>query len=64
MGNIQDMVFNLQTIIDFAAEHFGLGKGDIIFTGTPEGVGPVSDGDRLSLLLGEQVLGECIINLF
>ncbi len=63
IGNIKDMVFDLQTIIDFSAEHFGLGKGDIIFTGTPEGVGPVSDGDHLSLLLGEQVLGDCIIKL-
>ncbi|MFZ7946416.1 fumarylacetoacetate hydrolase family protein [Neobacillus sp. 19] len=57
-GNIQNMIFDLQTIIDFCALHFGLGKGDIIFTGTPEGVGPVAEGDRFALKWGENTLGE------
>lgn len=63
IGNITDLIFDLQTIIDFSAKHFGLGKGDIIFTGTPEGVGPVSDGDSLSLLWGEELLGQSFIKL-
>jgi fumarylpyruvate hydrolase len=62
-GNISNMIFDLQTIIDFSAEHFGLGEGDIIFTGTPEGVGEVMDGDQLSLLWNQTVLGECMIRL-
>ncbi|MCM3764967.1 fumarylacetoacetate hydrolase family protein [Neobacillus niacini] len=62
-GNISSMIFDLQTIIDFSAEHFGLGEGDIIFTGTPEGVGEVKSGDKLSLVWDQTVLGECIINL-
>ncbi|KPC77250.1 fumarylacetoacetate hydrolase [Thermoactinomyces vulgaris] len=60
-GNIQDMVFDLQTIIDFCGNHLGLGAGDIIYTGTPAGVGEVHAGDRLQLLWGEDVLGECVI---
>lgn len=62
-GNISNMIFDLQTIIDFSAEHFGLGVGDIIFTGTPEGVGEVMDRDQLLLVWDQSVLGDCIIRL-
>ena len=62
-GNIQSLIFDFQTLIDFCAENFGLGKGDIIFTGTPEGVGPLANGDELTLLWGEAVLGKSIVNL-
>ncbi|WHY68951.1 fumarylacetoacetate hydrolase family protein [Neobacillus sp. SuZ13] len=57
-GNIKDMLFDLRTIIDFVALNFGLGKGDIIFTGTPAGVGAVLDGDRFSLNWGQEELGK------
>lgn len=62
-GNIKDQIFDLQTIIDFTAANFGLAKDDIIFTGTPQGVGLISDGDQVSLLFNEQVLGDCMIKL-
>ncbi|SFJ93845.1 fumarylacetoacetate hydrolase family protein [Thermoflavimicrobium dichotomicum] len=62
-GNIQDMLFDLETIILFCSQHFGIGAGDIIYTGTPAGVGPVTDGDRLQLKWGEEILGECFIRL-
>ena len=62
-GNSQNMIFDLQTIVDFTAQNFGLGEGDIIFTGTPEGVGQVTDGDHLSLVWDHKVLGECLIKL-
>jgi 2-keto-4-pentenoate hydratase/2-oxohepta-3-ene-1,7-dioic acid hydratase in catechol pathway len=60
-GNIANMIFPLQQIIDFIAERYGLGEGDHIFTGTPEGVGPVHKGDRLEISYGTQVLGSCDI---
>ncbi|WP_419888173.1 fumarylacetoacetate hydrolase family protein [Neobacillus niacini] len=60
-GNSKNMLFDLQTIIDFTALNFGLGEGDLIYTGTPEGVGPVNDNDHLTLLWGNSKLGECII---
>ncbi|KRF43386.1 fumarylacetoacetate hydrolase family protein [Paenibacillus sp. Soil787] len=62
-GNISNMIFNLQTIIDYIAKHYGLGAGDIIYTGTPEGVGPVHQGDRMELLWGEEVFGAVTINM-
>lgn len=63
VGNITDMIFNLQTIVDFVGVEFGLEEGDIIFTGTPEGVGSVTNGDQLKLLWGKEILGECTIAL-
>ncbi|WP_232697826.1 fumarylacetoacetate hydrolase family protein [Brevibacillus daliensis] len=62
-GNIKDVIFDLQTLITFIGEQLGLGKGDIIYTGTPAGVGPVADGDQLRLTWGEKTLGECQITM-
>lgn len=62
-GNISDMLFDLQTIFEFVAKHYGLHAGDIIYTGTPAGVGPLADGDKLELLWGEDVFGHCSIKL-
>lgn len=57
------MIFDLQTIVDFTSNHFGLGEGDIIFTGTPEGVGQVFDGDHLTLKWDNKILSDCFIIL-
>lgn len=57
-GNIGNVIFDLMTLIRYIAEHFGLDRGDVIYTGTPEGVGPISDGDVLTFLWGEQKWGE------
>lgn len=61
-GDIRQMIFDLQTIIEYIAENFGLGAGDIIYTGTPEGVGELQDGDVLELIYGEENLGTCVIS--
>ncbi|UOR13565.1 fumarylacetoacetate hydrolase family protein [Halobacillus amylolyticus] len=63
LGTIQHLIFDLQTLIDYTALHLGLGEGDVIFTGTPQGVGKVSDGDELSLLWDAGKLGDCTIKL-
>lgn len=62
-GNIKNMIFDLPTIIEYTAKHLGLGQGDIIFTGTPAGVGPVLDGDSFTCKLADNNLGGCIIKL-
>lgn len=60
-GNANDMLFSFQEIIDYCAESFGLGVGDIIYTGTPAGVAAVNNNDHLVLKLGDNVVGECTI---
>ncbi|WP_152394402.1 fumarylacetoacetate hydrolase family protein [Paenibacillus guangzhouensis] len=60
-GNARDMIFDVKTIVDFVAMHYGIGKGDIIFTGTPAGVGAAVAGDKLELFYGDNRLDSCII---
>jgi 2-keto-4-pentenoate hydratase/2-oxohepta-3-ene-1,7-dioic acid hydratase in catechol pathway len=62
-GNIKNMIFDLPTIFEHIAKHLGLDEGDIVFTGTPAGVGPVSDGDHLVYKWGEKQVGSCVIKL-
>jgi fumarylpyruvate hydrolase len=62
-GNIRNMIFDLPTIFEYTAKHLGLDEGDIIFTGTPAGVGPVLDGDHLVYKWGEKQVGSCTIKL-
>ena len=46
-GHTADMLFTIDQIISFVSEYFTLKTGDLIFTGTPAGVGPVAIGDNL-----------------
>ena len=41
------MIFPLATLIAYVSSVFTLIPGDLIFTGTPAGVGPIASGDRL-----------------
>ncbi|WP_440118644.1 fumarylacetoacetate hydrolase family protein [Paenibacillus sp. QZ-Y1] len=60
-GNIRNMIFSLQEIVDYVGHHYGLGPGDVIFTGTPEGVGPTAAGDVLELTWDGVSLGKSTI---
>jgi fumarylpyruvate hydrolase len=62
-GNSRDMVFGLQELVDFVGRSYGLGKGDLLYTGTPAGVGALSNGDRLEVWLGEETLGSAVVKL-
>ena len=53
-GNTQLMLFNFDEIISYISRYFTLKKGDIIFTGTPAGVGPVQVGDQLEAFIENQ----------
>jgi acylpyruvate hydrolase len=46
-GKSRDMIFNVDQIIAHVSKYFTLKIGDLIFTGTPAGVGAVAIGDRL-----------------
>jgi fumarylpyruvate hydrolase len=62
-GNTSAMIFDLQVTVDFIAERYGLGPGDIIYTGTPAGVGSLANGDVLRLQWGNEQAGSCIMQL-
>ncbi len=56
-GCSTDMIFNFADIISYVSRFFTLKTGDLIFTGTPAGVGPVSKNDRLTAYIeGNKVL--------
>jgi 2-keto-4-pentenoate hydratase/2-oxohepta-3-ene-1,7-dioic acid hydratase in catechol pathway len=46
-GNSGDMIFDIDTLVAYVSRFFTLKIGDILFTGTPVGVGKVSIGNRL-----------------
>ena len=52
-GHTSMMRFPIVEQIAFLSRHFTLRAGDILFTGTPEGIGKLQSGDRLALTLGE-----------
>lgn len=53
-GNTGLMLFDFDTIIAYVSQFFTLKKGDLIYTGTPAGVGPVQVGDRLEGFIEDQ----------
>lgn len=56
-GNTSLMLFSFDYMISYVSQFFTFKKGDIIFTGTPKGVGPVQIGDRLeAFLMGEKMM--------
>ena len=47
----QHMIFSVAQLVAYCSTVFTLEAGDLLYTGTPEGVGPVEDGDRLEATL-------------
>lgn len=57
-GNTSFMLFSFDYIISYLSKFFTLRTGDLIFTGTPKGVGPVKVGDVLSASIEDEKLLE------
>jgi acylpyruvate hydrolase len=56
-GHTANLLFSFEKIIAFVSQYITLKKGDLIFTGTPEGVGRINQGDHLEAWLeGKQLL--------
>jgi 2-keto-4-pentenoate hydratase/2-oxohepta-3-ene-1,7-dioic acid hydratase in catechol pathway len=56
-SNTNMLIYDCRRLIEFASSFYTLYPGDLIFTGTPEGVGPVKPGDTL-VCRSSPVLGE------
>jgi 2-keto-4-pentenoate hydratase/2-oxohepta-3-ene-1,7-dioic acid hydratase in catechol pathway len=59
-GNTSDLIFDFPEIIEYVSKYYTLKTGDLIFTGTPSGVGPVKKGDNLVARIG----GETVLDFF
>lgn len=60
-GNTDLMLFSIDAIIVYVSKFFTLNIGDLIFTGTPAGVGPISIGDAFVGKLGQEPIMYCTI---
>ena len=59
-GNSSDMLFSVDEIISYLSRFFTLRTGDLIYTGTPAGVGAVKPGDHLQGYIGE----DCVLDFY
>jgi len=57
-GYLLDMIFSIDKIIAYISKFMTLKTGDLIFTGTPAGVGPVKIGDKLEGFIGSERMFE------
>ena len=60
-GNSNDMLFHFDKIISFISKFYTLKIGDLIYTGTPEGVGKVQRGDILKGYIGQKEMLKVLV---
>ncbi len=60
-GNTSMMLFSFDYIVSYLSRFITLKKGDLIFTGTPAGVGPISIGQKLTAFIENKKFLECEI---
>ncbi len=61
IGNSANMLFGIVDLIVFISQNIPLIAGDLVLTGTPEGVGPLNDKDQLQLSINGQVVAQAAI---
>lgn len=61
LGKAEDMIFDIPTVISYISHRFTLHRGDLIYTGTPKGVGAVQIGDVLEVFLNDNRL--CVTDI-
>jgi acylpyruvate hydrolase len=60
-GNTKDMVFRIEELIEHISKYITLKIGDLLFTGTPVGVGPVKIGNRLEGFIEDKKLFDFMV---
>lgn len=58
-GHTGQMIFSFEQIVSFVSQYFTLKVGDLIYTGTPAGVGKVAIGDKLEGFIGDKKMLSC-----
>lgn len=62
-GNTKDMIFRIDEVISYISNIFTIERGDLIFTGTPEGVGRIKNGDIIKAEIFDLVSVGCRVKL-
>lgn len=57
LGDVSQMIFSPQTLLNYVKEHFPVAAKDVILTGTPAGVGALKSGDKLEAILRDKTRG-------
>ena len=60
-SNTSDLIFSVDEIIEYISKYYTLKTGDLIFTGTPSGVGRLNRNDNLVAYLGDKPLLDFMI---
>jgi len=60
-GNSADMIFHFDTTISYLSKFYSLKVGDLIYTGTPEGVGKILPGDTLKGFIADKEILKVIV---
>jgi 2-keto-4-pentenoate hydratase/2-oxohepta-3-ene-1,7-dioic acid hydratase in catechol pathway len=60
-GHTADMIHNFDKIVSYVSQYFSLNIGDVIFTGTPKGVGECVVGDELEGFLGDESMFKLMV---
>lgn len=60
-GNTKDMIFDIESLVVYISKYITLRKGDLIYTGTPVGVGPIAIGDKLEGFINDNSVFSCQI---
>lgn len=60
-GDIADMIWPIGDLLAHVSRYYRLEPGDVIYTGTPSGVGPVTPGDRLAVSI--EGAGDCAVTI-
>ena len=61
LGHPIDMIFSIEQMLTFIDTEYGLGSGDLIYTGTPAGVAKLDEGDLLEAYWNGEMIGSCTI---
>ena len=60
-ANTKDMIFQVDQLIAYVSKFTTIKIGDLLFTGTPAGVGPVKIGDRLTAYIEDEKMLDFVI---
>lgn len=60
-GNSSQMIHHFAKILAYSSQFFSFRQGDLLFTGTPKGVGPITIGDNYEAFLNNKKLLHCAI---